>query len=191
MNVFIDCGAYNGDSVENFKNWSKVSFPDKKNWIIYAFEPNPKFKDYWDNQPHANIIFSGKAVWIEDTELEFAVDQTDTPLGSTVMSTKRNIWNKSPKIKVRALDFSEWLKQFKDDFVVLKMDIEGAEFKVLNKMTADDTDKIPHVLMVEFHPNKVVEYTTTYKNGLIRKLQKRVLLHHLCKLRILVEIVDL
>lgn len=171
MNVFIDCGAYNGDSVEEFKNWSKLAFPDKTDWQIYAFEPNPKFKDYWDNQ--TNAVFSNKAIWIEDTELEFAIDQTDTPLGSTLMTSKKKIWDESPKIKVQAFDFSEWIKQFKDDFVVVKLDIEGAEFKVLPKMIADETDLIPHVMLVEFHPNKVTDYTTSNKDGLIRKLQKR------------------
>lgn len=172
MNIFIDCGAYSGDSIEEFKNWRKLSFEDKEDWQLYAFEPNPKFKEYWDNQKHENLTFSNNAVWVEDTELEFAVDQTDTPLGSTLMDTKVNIWDKSPKIKVQAFDFSEWLKQFKDDFVVLKMDIEGAEFPVLNKMMADGTDTIPYVMMVEFHPNKVTAYTTKDKNAIIRKLQK-------------------
>lgn len=173
MNIFIDCGAYNGDSIEGFKNWGKISYPDKDNWQLYAFEPNPNFKEYWQNQTHENLTYSDMAVWIEDTELDFAVDQSKTPLGSTLMKTKKNVWDISPKHKVQAFDFSNWLKQFKDDFVVVKMDIEGAEFKVLNKMMADGTDKIPYVLLVEFHPNKVREYTTTDKNNIIRKLQKR------------------
>jgi len=171
-NVFIDCGAYNGDSIEEFKNWSKIAFPDRKNWELFAFEPNPKFKEYWETQTHENLTFSNMAVWIEDTELEFAVDQSDEPLGSSLMKSKKNVWDKSPKIKVQAFDFSEWIKQFKDDFVVLKMDCEGAEFKVLPKMIADGTDTIPYVMMVEFHPNKVRDYTTEDKNAIVRKLQK-------------------
>lgn len=173
MNVFIDCGAYDGDSIEEFRNWRKVSFPDKQDWIIHAFEPNPKFDNNLKKKSDDNTFIHKQAVWIEDTELEFAVDQTDTPLGSTLMSGKTAIWDTMPKIKVEAIDFSNWIKRFEDDFVVVKMDIEGAEFKVLEKMIKDETDKIPYVMMVEFHPNKVREYTTTYKNGLIRKLQKR------------------
>lgn len=173
MNVFIDCGAYDGDSIEEFRNWRKVSFPDKEDWTIHAFEPNPKFDHNLKKKGGDKTFIHKQAVWIEDTNLEFAVDQTDTPLGSTLMSGKKNIWDSSPKIKVEAIDFSSWIKQFKDDFVVVKMDVEGAEFKVLAKMMADETDKIPYVMMVEFHPNKVREYTTTDKNNIIRKLQKR------------------
>ena len=170
MNIFIDCGAYDGDTIEEFKNWSKVAFPDKSDWHIYAFEPNPKF--YKTLSERTDIQFSNKAVWIKDEQLTFSVDLNDTPLGSSLMESK-NTYERGQKIKVQAIDFSEWLKQFKNDFVVVKCDIEGAEFKVLEKMVADETDKIPYVLMVEFHPNKVSQYTTEDKNKIIRKLQKR------------------
>jgi len=112
------------------------------------------------------------AAWTENGISEFAVDDSDAPLGSTLMPGKKSIWDTKDKIKVTTFDLSQWLTQFRDDFVVLKMDCEGAEFPILNKMIADGTVTIPYVMMVEFHPNKVIEYTTTYKNGLIRKLQK-------------------
>jgi len=172
MNVFIDCGAYDGDSIEEFRNWRKVSFPDKEDWTIHAFEPNPKFDHNLKKKGGDKTFIHKQAVWIEDTNLEFAVDQTDTPLGSTLMSGKKNIWDSSPKIKVEAIDFSSWIKQFKDDFVVVKIDCEGAEFAILEKMIKDKTINIPHLLMVEFHPNKVREYTTTYTNELKQRIKE-------------------
>lgn len=171
-NIYIDIGAYNGDSIEQFRNWSKLSFPDKDNWEIYAFEPNPKFKKTLSKKQDDHTHYYDDAAWIENGVKEFAVDDSDTPLGSTLMPGKKNIWDTKSKIKVTAFDFSEWITQFKDDFVVVKMDCEGAEFPILEKMIKDETIHIPYVLMVEFHPNKVVEYTTTHKNDLIRKLQK-------------------
>lgn len=171
-NIYVDIGAYDGDSVEQFRNWSKLSFPDKSNWEIYAFEPNPKFTAVLRKKQTDSIHFEAKAAWVEDTKLKFAVDDSETPLGSTLMPGKKAIWDTKDKIEVEAFDFSQWLKQFKDDFVVVKMDCEGAEFPILDKMIKDETIHIPYVLLVEFHPNKVVEYTTTHKNGLIRKIQK-------------------
>jgi len=38
-------------------------------------------------------------------------------------------------------------------------------------MINDETIYIPKVLMVEFHPNKVTEYTTTNKNDLIKRIE--------------------
>lgn len=172
MNVYIDLGAYNGDSVEQFLNWRTVSFPDKNDWVIHAFEPNPKFKATLRKKQTDNIHFHEDAAWIENGVLQFAVDDSPTPLGSTLMPGKKAIWDTKEKINVTAFDFSAWVTQFKDDFVVVKMDVEGAEFPILEKMIKDGTITIPNTLLVEFHPNKVREYTTTYKNTLIQKIQK-------------------
>lgn len=172
MNVFIDLGCYNGDSVEEFKNWRKLAFPDKSDWVIHAFDANKKFLKDWKRLKTTNTHFHHKAAWTEDGVIEFAVDQSDTPLGSTLMEGKKAIWDNSPKDKVPCFDFSKWIEQFKGDYVVVKMDIEGAEFPILRKMIEDETILIPDNLMVEFHPNKVTEYTTTDKNDLILEILK-------------------
>ena len=173
MKVFIDAGAYDGDTVKQFFNWGFM-IGNPKSFKVYAFEPNPNMKKQLEDiaSQHTNVTYVPKAVWVEDTEIEFAVDTTPTPLGSTVMPGKVNIWEHFGKVTVEAIDFSEWLKQFKNDEVTIKMDIEGAEFPVLEKMITDGTIFIPKRLMVEFHPNKVREYTTTYKNELVEKIQK-------------------
>ena len=77
-----------------------------------------------------------------------------------------------PHIEVECFDFSEWVKQFKDDYLLVKMDIEGAEFPVLEKMLSDGTAGYMDKILCEFHPNKVQDYTTDDKNDLIRKLSK-------------------
>lgn len=170
MNIYVDLGCFDGDTVRSYQEYADKEF-GKKDWKIYAFDANPKWQDNWVSTD--NIKYDLKAAWIEDTELEFAVDQSESPQGSTLMPGKKAIWNTMPKIKVQAFDFSMWLKQFRDDLVVVKMDIEGAEFPILEKMIQDGTDTIPERMMIEFHPNKVVEYTTTDKNNLIDRLKSR------------------
>lgn len=171
MNVFVDLGCYDGDSVEQFRNWRRLAFPDKGDWVIHAFDANPKWHDKWETMKDDNTFFHLKAAWVEDTELEFAVDSADKPLGSTLMPGKEKIWNNNEKILVEAFDFSFWLKQFKDDYVVVKMDTEGAEFPILDKMIKDGTITIPDKLLVEFHPNKVVEYSTQDKDRLVQLIK--------------------
>ena len=171
-NVYIDCGAYDGDTIEQFRNWSKL-FYDNQEWTIHAFEPNPlqfeKLIKYRDKNTH---LYSD-AVWIEDGEMEFALEKSKTPLGSTLMKGKKKIWDKGKKINVKTINLSNFIKKFENDIVILKLDVEGAEFEILNKMIKDDTDLIPETIMCEFHPNKVMEYTTTDKLNLIKKLQDR------------------
>lgn len=89
------------------------------------------------------------------------------------MEGKRKVWESSPKVKVKTFDFSSFLKHLEDDFVVVKMDIEGAEFMVLDKMIRDGTDKVCDWLLVEFHPNKVQQYVTSDKINLVEVLKAR------------------
>ena len=59
-----------------------------------------------------------------------------------------------------AIDFSRWLKEMvarhteadgSKPFVVVKMDIEGAEYAVLEELVHDGTIALISELMVEFH----------------------------------------
>jgi len=118
------------------------------------------------------IIYSNKAAWVEDGTIEFAVDNTDTPMGSSLAKSKVSIWETMPHIEVECFDFSEWVKQFKDDYLLVKMDIEGAEFTVLEKMLKDETAGYMDKILCEFHPNKVRDFTTDDKISLIDRLNK-------------------
>jgi len=171
--IFIDVGAYDGDTVKQFFNWGNL-VDDPNNYTIYALEPNPDMKKQLLDveSQYENVTYIPKAAWVEDGTIQFAVDKTPTPLGSTAMSSKTNIWDVFDKVDVEAIDFSNWLKQFKNDYVVVKMDIEGAEFPVLNKLLDDGTIDIIDHLWVELHPNKVKDFTTTDKEELVKKLKQ-------------------
>lgn len=169
--VFIDLGTYDGDSIEQFYNWYKL-VDDPNKYDVYGFEPNPEMFKLAQKKVGGkkNVKLQRQAAWIADEVREFAVDD----IGSTLMDSKIN-WESSPKTKVKCFDFSKWLKSnFTDeDFIVLKMDIEGAEFPLLKKMIANSTDRLISQFLIEFHPNKVRDYTTTNKNDLIQRLAHR------------------
>lgn len=171
--VFIDLGCYNGDTVEEFRNWRKVAFDRTWEWEIFAFDINPAFKEQWDNIADEHTHFSRLAAWISDEIIEVSIEQSETPLGSTAMSGKKAVWATGKKIEVGAINFSRYIwEYFSDDaFVVVKMDIEGAEFPILEKMLKEKTIQHIDLLLCEFHPNKVVEYTTTHKNELIKRIK--------------------
>lgn len=171
--VYIDLGCYDGDSVEQFRNWRKLAFNPAIEWEIHAFDPNPAFKEEWDRIKDDSTFFYQKAAWVKDGEVLFAIDTETDGIGSTAMTSKKAVWDSGQITSVPCFDFSEWLQQFKGCFVVLKMDIEGAEFPILEKMIADNTDEIVGRLMVEFHANKVSDYTSTDVQNLLAVLRRR------------------
>lgn len=64
---------------------------------------------------------------------------------------QRNLeWN--TKVEVNGIDFSEFLKKFSsDDYIVCKMDIEGAEYDVLEKCIENKSYLKIKELIIEFH----------------------------------------
>lgn len=75
------------------------------------------------------------------------------------------------KLDVHAIDLAVFLEKYKDDTILLKMDIEGAEFPVLEHLIKTGADKYINKLYVEMHPNKVPEYTSTYSATLLSRLK--------------------
>ena len=61
--------------------------------------------------------------------------------------------NQEPVINVKIINFSEYLQQKSKEFetIVVKMDIEGAEVDLLEKMIDNNTIKLINYLYVEFH----------------------------------------
>jgi FkbM family methyltransferase len=64
-------------------------------------------------------------------------------------------------IEVDAIDFSLWVSEnfSPDDLIILKMDIEGSEYKVLPKMINDGSIKYINDLIIEWHDWELPEYS--------------------------------
>lgn len=160
MNIYIDCGAYDGNTLD-----CETLFGFKADKKI-AFEVNPKLIKNLD----ADEVYN-KAVWYKDGETTLFVDRSSTPLGTTLFKSKaQKMRNK--RMKIKTIDFPKFVEQYRDDYLVVKMDIEGAEFPILDRMIQDGSINFIDELYCEFHPNKVTEYTTTDKLALIERLEK-------------------
>ena len=156
--IFVDLGAYNGDTVDQFVSWGQL-LGDISNAKVYAFEPNPNYQAQWDDvrmrhiKHVQDIQFINEAAWVDDGGLEFSLWH-ESPIGSTVMPAKRN-WYAGEIVGIKSFDFSAWLKQFKGEDIYIKLDVEGAEYPILKKMINDGTDKLCKLLMIEWHADKM------------------------------------
>ena len=159
---FIDGGGNKGQSARI----ATKLYPDHQ---IHTFECGAGFfEEFYED---LSVVFHKEAIWIKDGLVDFyPANQSE---GSTLIKGKLTAYvdYKNP-IKVPCIDFSKWLKEnfTKEDDVVLKLNIEGAEMEVLNKMIADRTIELIDDLYVDFHARKISSIFYEDEKKLKRKL---------------------
>lgn len=126
--IFIDGGAHKGESVDLFYKL----YPDAKEYEIHSFEPNP---DMWELLEKKQTILHKEALWGSNTERDYFKGKNSE--GGTIMLEKvsgKINYNKS--FPTKCVRLSDWIRDNfnKDDYIILKLDIEGAEYSVLNDM---------------------------------------------------------
>lgn len=152
--IFVDCGTNLGIVLKHFMD----ELPDHD---FYAFEPNESLlpsvrENVAQAAGSARVEISHSAVWTHDGTIDLFLGHHES---STVMPGKRvpPVYNQQidygTPLRVPAIDFSAWLRRTvsPDDHVVVKMDIEGAEYPVLTRLLDDGTINLISVLYVEWH----------------------------------------
>ncbi len=163
MNIFLDCGFYAGTALTQYINAGIVD----ETWTIYAFEPNPKITV--DKSMFPTFKLLKKAVWVEDGKVSFWLSNRHN--ASHVDDTSYSARDK--KIKVPAIDFSKFVSELPEAYIICSMDIEGSEYKVLNKMLQDGTIEKINVLDIEFHDRFMPDQTELDSQALIDKLEAK------------------
>jgi FkbM family methyltransferase len=128
--------------------------------VLYGFDPWPSLVEGESVVGGTRVVLERKAAWIEDGEVEFAYVRGLRGWDSTVMRAKnsRGEWAGSGEIvQVPCFDFSAWLRTLSEPPVV-KLDVEGAEFPILEKLVEDGTDVLVAELLVEWHDDKMVDH---------------------------------
>ena len=133
--VFIDCGAYNGDTILQF-----AAFTDKNYRKIYAFEPiSENISELKKNvKCLTNVEIINKGTWKEDDNLSF--EKKDD--GSHIVQD-----NGKDTVQVTAID-----NVIKDECVTfIKMDIEGSELESLQGASRVIQRDMPKLAICCYH----------------------------------------
>lgn len=150
--LFLDCGGHDGCSVVKFL----LSHPE---YEVITFEANPELWRYYE---HLTTQLIGKAVYDYDGEVEFLIDPIDADGSSLIKEKNIDFHNEiknedCPKLTIPCVDLSSYIKEMNEDYseIVLKLDVEGAEYAILKKMIKDGTIKMIKKLYAEFHWHKI------------------------------------
>jgi FkbM family methyltransferase len=164
--VFIDGGANVGQTILAFE---KSTLSSKHPWTVVSFEPNPELIAKIPKRPNVTVL--EQAIWTKDEELEFEFSPSQTLGGSVVDSVVR--FPEMKKVKVRAIDFGQWLKRTykKEDVVYVKFDIEGAEYPVIEHMLQDGTMSMIDRFYIEFHGTQqaIAQKKSEYEVTMVQK----------------------
>lgn len=140
-NVFFDIGSIKGGSVFNFFGIKKSidyseetsmigKIPDEKlfneSWTVYAFEADKSYKrglyqmkNEIEKYGHNVIVYSGYVAGTYDGEIKFLT-------GGNVRGHAKLI--KNNYVTLPCIDLARLVQEFKaEDFIVIKMHVEGAE----------------------------------------------------------------
>ncbi len=154
--IYIDCGANTCEVLRR----AIARYPG---FEFHAFEPQPELARFGEEvqreHPGVAIGFRSEAVWIEDGKVDLFLATRwggNYRGGSTIMrghTRNRTSVDYEVPHSVAAIDFSRWLASTvaPEDLVIVKMDIEGAEFPVLEKLIEDGNHRLVDRLEVEFH----------------------------------------
>ena len=171
--VFIDCGIWTGDSIKAFKEYdSKESYP----YEIFGFECEPRLKkELTDLSRKINFEFINKAVWVNNNKIKLFPGVNNLTQSSSLLSEKKKYINKKKYVEVKAIDFSEWiLDNFdKSDYIICKMNIEGAEYPILEKMIKDGSIDYIDKLYISWHWRKLEGFSKDRHEKIKNEIQNR------------------
>lgn len=135
--IILDCGANIGVSVLNYK----AVYPKAR---ITAFEPDPNVAKVLKRNLIKNMADDVQvveaAVWVNEGEMQFFCEGAD---GSKLILDKDL---GSGRTTVKTIDFSAYITEPVD---LIKMDIEGAEYKVISHL--GDRLRLVKSMVIECH----------------------------------------
>ncbi|MBP3819029.1 MAG: FkbM family methyltransferase [Butyrivibrio sp.] len=121
--VFLDGGAFDGDTIDGFHEWTKGKYRE-----IYSFEADPNMISVIKHKLYRwhDVHLIDKGLWDKKATLSFAID-------NKIMSSHISSINSENTINIDCVSFEE---EFGPEVPLsfIKLDIEGAEIQAINGM---------------------------------------------------------
>jgi FkbM family methyltransferase len=148
------------------------------------FEANPRFntplvqaKEHYNSLGIKVNIFPSTVVDVRDGTRTFFLDTVNTAndfWGSSIYANHPDaIASKSNGTELSAINISRWLlmNTLPRDFVVVKMDVEGAEYEIIPHMVEMSAWTVVDHLLVEWHGGVAGDAALNYAKAAEEKLK--------------------
>jgi FkbM family methyltransferase len=168
--IYIDLGANRGSTIRNFRR-------ENADFIVFGFEPTPALVQGLRSEfrgTDSNVHIMEYAAWIHDGIVNFYFG-ADSDQSSTAIIGKRDTpgWQIDYKVPYRAaaIDFDRWFREntSDDDYIIIKMDVEGAEYKLLRRMLDSGSIKRVKEARIEWHWNRYPLEVTEAQHNMLRE----------------------
>jgi len=169
--ILIDCGSNKGQGLRQLTSLLNIT---KENWEVILFEPNENCFNILRNNNYDNhITLNQKAVFDKNTQLEFKISKANTTTecgtlhsecyGNQFFAIQREEGWRDDSTLVDCVDIADVISPLIGNEIYLKLDIEGSEYEVLERLI--NTKLIHNIknLYVEFHDQYMKqEYLVKY-----------------------------
>lgn len=154
--IFIDLGGHLGESVDRFYD----EVPNADEYKIFTFEPEP---DTFDTlrinlEDYPNVTCINKAAYTKTGQIDFYKGEANNNEGGTLLQGKvTGAVNYQVPLKVQSIHFCDWLKLnfTKDDYIVLKINIEGGEYPLMKQLLENNMLSWINKLYIHTHSHKL------------------------------------
>jgi FkbM family methyltransferase len=151
--IFIDGGARVGEAIDIIL--------EKRNELegcdVYLFECNDShfetLNNIKKNNKKYNFTVMNEALWDSYGIMDFYISKDIWgDLGCTLDPTKREKLDLLNPKKVKTIRFSDFINNFSnDDYIIVKLDIEGAEYNVVSDLLMSGAINKINELYIEWH----------------------------------------
>ena len=126
--------------------------------VLFGFDPHPGLPDAVGQVYGTTVITSRRAAWTNDEEVGLSLAGNCTHVDLDEVG------------RTQAFDLAAWVRALPEARIVLKVDIEGAEYVLLPHLIAHGLmDRFSH-LLVEWHSEPYANGYESDRNGILAEI---------------------
>ncbi|XP_077867549.1 uncharacterized protein LOC144356735 [Saccoglossus kowalevskii] len=172
-------------------------YPNASEFEIHSFEIDDKLRPYFASYISQGIVNAHIPVGVGDTNSNMTVylegawypgkinNNRDMQWGGGSLfaftnekktNNKGGLRHLNRHVTVPVIDLSQWIQNNtrQEDYVILKLDVEGAEYGILKKMITDNTFAWIDKYYGEYHPWQPTGLTSDEKKNIVNGTSKQM-----------------